>query len=95
VLGAIATEKNDCNFPQRRQLRRIRKSENHNRPGTAATSEPKNLAATLSATLTQKPKGKLIPLDRLFQERSHRHRRVGPFLKEPVKPRAVFIWIFA
>jgi hypothetical protein len=28
VLGAIAFEKNDCNFPQRRQPRRISKSSN-------------------------------------------------------------------
>jgi hypothetical protein len=44
------------------------KSDNHNRPGITATYEPKKLATTLSATLTQNPEGKLIPLDRLFQE---------------------------
>jgi hypothetical protein len=62
----IATSRSDDNRGE------SAKSDDHNRPGITATYEPKKLATTLSATLTQNPEGKLIPLDRLFQERSHR-----------------------
>jgi hypothetical protein len=77
VLGAIAFEKNDCNFPRRRQPRRIKEAR------TATTQDSffrtqKKQATTPSATVAQKPGGKPLRLDKLFQERSPRPRWAGP-----------------
>src|SRR5262249_19009104 len=75
-LGAIASEKNDCNFPQRRQPERIPRSDDskdHRSPGPK--DQPKQ-ATSPSATVAQKPAGKPFRLDGLFQEGSATPTRV-------------------
>src|ERR1700674_4796011 len=66
----IATSRGDDNRDDsKKQERRLRKIH---------SSGPKNQATTQSATVAQKPGGKPLQLDKLFQERSHRPRGVGP-----------------
>lgn len=77
VLGAIAIEKNDCNFPQRsddnRDESKNKQGKSHDRSNAISCDEQTNQkkhATTWGATATQKTEGRPFLLDRLFQERS-------------------------
>src|SRR5262245_42690921 len=79
-VGSKRLEKNDCNFPWRSDDNRlgaydqttVREQESP-RP-----AHPGKKGSPPGATATEPPRGKPLPLDKLFQERSHRLRGFGP-----------------
>ena len=78
VLGAIASEKNDCNFPKRSDDNRdeSRKEPTASTQSSLRPTNRKSTRRTPGATEARKPRGEPFPLDKLFQERSDTPRAI-------------------
>ena len=79
VLGAIASEKNDCNFPQRSDDNRdeSRRETTASTQGSLRPTNRKDTRLTPGAIVTRKPRGSRFLLDKLFQERSETPKQFG------------------
>src|SRR6516165_6257558 len=80
VLGAIASKRTSATS---RSEATTTDSEPDDQTTVRAQESPRpahpgKKRGPLGATVTEPPRGKPLPLDKLFQERSHRPRCVGP-----------------
>src|SRR5262249_1932842 len=73
-VGSNRLEKNDCNFPWRSDDNRLGAHDQTTvrEQESPRPAHPGKKGPPPGATATEPPRGKPLPLDKLFQERSHR-----------------------